>query len=149
MPSTDLTSAQAIRPIAHETASLDGEDVIPLLSEQLVVTKRVVETGTVRLQKHLEERTETIEVPLTSIRYDVIHVPVNEVVSEPPAIRYEGETTVYPVLGERLVVTRETVLLEEVRVTRVLVTTQETSTHTLQREQISEERIESPSASLD
>lgn len=141
MPEIKSATNSVSSQVTSEAANLDGEQIIPLLSEQLVVTKRVVETGVVRLQKHLEERTETIEVPLTSVRYEVEHVPVNQVVSGPPGIRYEGDTTVYPVLGERLVVTKETVLLEEVRVTRVFVTTQETSTHVLQREQMSEERV--------
>lgn len=125
------------------------EEVISLVSEELVVTKRVVETGVIRLHKRLEERTETIAVPLTSVRYEVEHVPINRVVIHQPGIRYEGETTVYPVLGERLVVTRETVLLEEVRVRRVLVTKEETSTHTLQREQVTEERVAATSRSIE
>lgn len=123
--------------------------VIPLLEEQLEVGKRIVGTGTVRLQKHTEERTETIEVPLTSVQWQVEHVPVNQVVAEQPAIRQEGETTVYPVVEERVTILRELVLLEEVRVTRIAVTTTEVSSHILRREQIAEERIAAaPDASL-
>ena len=106
-------SAQDFSP----TSSASSEDyatnaVIPLLEEHVEVGKRVVDTGTLRLQKHTEERTETIEVPLTSVRWKVEHVAVNQVVTERPATRQEGETTVYPVVEERVTVLRELVLLE-------------------------------------
>ena len=115
-------------------------EVIPLMEEQLEVGKRVVSTGTVRLRKHTEERTETIEVPLTTVQWQVEHIPINRVVLEEPAIRQEGETTVYPVLEERVTMLRELVLLEEVRVTRSVATRSEVSEHVLRREQIAEER---------
>ena len=136
MSPQDFSSVQAT---FTEDALEDA--VIPLLEERLAVGKRTVETGTVRLHKHTEERTETLEVPLTSVQWQVEHVPVNQVVSEQPAIRQEGETTVYPVMEERVTILRELVLLEEVRVTRRSVTTTEISSHVLKREQIAEERI--------
>lgn len=116
------------------------DEVIPLMEEQLEVGKRVVSTGTVRLRKHTEERTETIEVPLTSVQWQVEHVPMNQVVPEAPPIRQEGETTVYPVVEERVTILRELVLLEEVRVTRSVATRSEVSSHVLRREHIAEER---------
>ena len=124
------------------TPSLDvtQDAIIPLMEEQLEVGKRVVSTGTVRLRKHTEERAETIEVPLTSVQWQVEHVPVNQVVREAPAIRQEGETTVYPVVEERVTIFRELVLTEEVRVTRSVATRTEVSNHVLRREQIEEER---------
>ena len=71
------------------------------------------------------------------------HVTVDRVVPVVPEIRHEGETTIYPVMEERLVVTRELVLKEEVRVTRVLTTRTETSSHAVSREVMEEERIPS------
>lgn len=114
--------------------------IIPLVEEKLEISKRSVQTGTVRLRKLAEERTETIEVPLTSVRWQVEHVPVNLVVAEQPAIRQEGDTTVYPVMEERVTILRELVLLEEVRVTRSVVTTTEVSSYVLRREQLVDER---------
>lgn len=121
---------------------MDGSThVIPLLSEKLSVTKRVVETGTVRLTKRVEEHTETVEIPLTNVAWEVEHVPLDRVVEEEPPVRYEGDTTVYPVMAERVTVLRELVLVEEVRVTRMIATTTETSTHVLRRETLIEERL--------
>lgn len=129
--------------IEHRDAvsgSLAEEQVIPLIEEQLVVGKRTVETGTVRLHKHTEERTETVRTPLLQVTWQVEHVPVGQVIEDAPAIRQEGETTVYPVVEERLVVRREMVLVEEVRVTRATATVQHESVHRLKREEITEER---------
>lgn len=127
--------------VGVQTPGLAAEgQVIPLIEEQLVVSKRTVETGTVRLHKHTEERVEEVRVPLTEVRWQVEHVPVGRVVESAPGIRQEGDTTVYPVIEERLVVRREIVLVEEVRVTRGTATTQHESTYTLKREQITEDR---------
>ena len=134
-------SEQDFSPISiTPSQSIALNEVIPLMEEQLEVGKRVVSTGTVRLRKHTEERTETIEVPLTSVQWRVEHVSVNQVVPQVPAIRQEGETTVYPVVEERVTIFRELVLLEEVRVTRSVATKTEVSEHVLRREQIAEER---------
>ncbi len=134
-------SEQDLSPVSvTPSQNIALDEVIPLMEEQLEVGKRVVSTGTVRLRKRTKERTETVEVPLTSVQWQVEHVPVNQVVTEQPAIRQEGETTVYPVVEERMTILRELVLLEEVRVTRNVVTTTEVSSHVLRREQIAEER---------
>ena len=134
-------SEQDFSPVTTDPSQDTAQDaVIPLMEEQLEVGKRVVSTGTVRLRKHTEERTKRIEVPLTSVQWQVEHVPINQVVTEQPAIRQDGETTVYPVLEERITILRELVLLEEVHVTRSVTTTTEVSSHILRREQIAEER---------
>ena len=119
---------------------LTEEHIIPVIAEQLEVGKRTVETGTVRLLKHTEERIETVDAPLTRVRYEVEHVPVDRVVAEPPPIRYEGDTTIYPVLEENLIVTRELRLREEIRVTRVSSITNERTSYRLIREDVRTER---------
>ncbi len=126
---------------AVNTEQATEEVVIPLIAEQLVVDKRVVETGTVRLHVRTEEHVEVVEAPLLQVQYTVEHVALGQVVEAVPPIRYEGETTVYPVLEERLIVRREMVLVEEVRVTRREVRTVETQSHVLRREELVEERV--------
>ncbi|MGF7214474.1 uncharacterized protein (TIGR02271 family) [Spirosoma lacussanchae] len=92
--------------------------VIPVIEEQLRVETRQVETGRVRLIKAVQEVEETVAVSLTSETVDIERVPVNQTVAEPPPVRYEGDTTVYPVLKEILVIEKRLMLVEEVRVTR-------------------------------
>ncbi len=116
-----------------------GELVIPLVGETLQLGKRTVETGTVRLHIAVEEQTETVEIPLTRTRWDIQHVPINKVVADAPLTRVEGATTVYPVMAERLVVTRELVLVEELRVTRMEDTEVSASEHLVRRQVVVEE----------
>ena len=123
----------------NETTDLDTQ-VIPLLEEQLQVGKRIVETGTVRLYKQVEERSEVVDMSLERVHYEVSHVPCNIVVAEAPLVRQEGDTIIYPVLEERLVVSRQWVLVEEVHVTRSSTITQQPATYTLKRERLVEER---------
>ena len=135
-------SEQDLPPVAvDEAQKIIEQAAISLLEEELDVSKRVVETGIVRLHKQTEERSETVEVPLTRIEWQVDHVPINQVVMEQPTIRQEGETTIYPVVEERVTILRELVLVEEVHVTRTAVTRVETSSHVLRRERLLEERF--------
>ena len=115
--------------------------LLPLIEEQLDVTTRIRETGILRLKKSTQERTETIEVPLTAVGWRVERVPVDRVVAEAPAVRQEGETTIYPVMEERLVVTRQLVVREEVRVTRVVAVDTKSTTHTVRFETLEEQRM--------
>ena len=141
MPRPEDDQIDLLRPSFEESSAiLTDEHVIPLIAEELEVGKRTVETGVVRLHKHTEERIETVEAPLTRLRYQVEHVPIDRVITEEPAVRYEGETTIYPVLEENLVVVRELRLREEVRVTRVASTTIEKTDYRLLREDVRTER---------
>ncbi len=125
----------------HLSEPSGEQAVIALSEEQIVINKRFVETALVRLHKFTEERTETIEVPLTSVTWGVEHVPMDRVLVQTPGIRQEGKTTVYPVVEERVTILRELVLVEEVRVTRMEATTVQRSTQVLRRERVAEERI--------
>lgn len=121
--------------------------VIPVIEEQVTIDKALVETGRVRVVKTVQERTETVDVPLTSEAYDVERVAVNQyVATPPPAVRYEGDTMIIPVLQEVVVVEKKTLLVEEVRITKRLTTSTETQSVTLRREDVSVER-EQPAAS--
>ncbi|HEY0844767.1 MAG TPA: YsnF/AvaK domain-containing protein [Noviherbaspirillum sp.] len=93
----------------------------PVMEEELHVSKRVVDTGRgVRVHKTVSERDELIEQTLMRDELTVEHVPVGRVVDEGslPQTRYEGDTLVVPVLEEVLVVQKQTLLKEEVRITR-------------------------------
>ena len=134
-------------PHGEQSSVRDGV-MIPVFEEQLEVSKRVVTTGTLSLQKLVEQHVESVSVPLTKTRWHVERIAIDQVVQSAPEIRHEGETTIYPVLEERVVVTRELVLTEEVRVTRVLEARIDTSTHTVTRERVREERTSAGSAAI-
>lgn len=77
--------------------------VIPVLAEELVITKRRIPTGTVRLVKNMESRMEQVEVPLEKEHWEVTRISVGTEVPARSAVREEDGRTVYPVYEERLV----------------------------------------------
>ncbi len=91
--------------------------IVPVIQEQLDVRKHLFTTAIVRIQKVVHEREESIEQPVINSKVEVERVSINRFVDVPPPVRQEGETTIYSVVEEVLVVTKQLVLKEEVRVT--------------------------------
>jgi uncharacterized protein (TIGR02271 family) len=118
----------------------DATILIPLVQEQLQVGKRTVETGKVQLQKSSEAYDVTLDESLAVSIWKVERVPMNEVVERAPASRQEGSTTIYPLVEERLVLTKQLVLVEEIRVTQEFSERRDTQTVTLRRETLSVDR---------
>lgn len=118
----------------------EEELVIPLIEEQVKVGKQVVETGRVRLLKTVEENEETVTMPLTEEEISVERKPIGQYVEEPPAVRKEGGTTIYPVIKEVLVIEKKLMLVEEIHVTKRQRTTIASEAVTLRSESISVER---------
>jgi uncharacterized protein (TIGR02271 family) len=113
------------------------EKVIPVIEETLHVDKKWVETGKVNISKKVTEHEETIDVPLSHEEVNIERVEVNKYIETlPPPVRYEGETMIIPVLRE--VVVKRVLLVEELRVTKKDVQTQEKKLVTLKKDIISE-----------
>jgi stress response protein YsnF len=74
----------------------------------------------------------------------VEHVPVGRVVAESdmPQMRYEGDTLVVPVFEEVLVVQKQLLLKEEVRITRHRTEVRIPETVLLRSEQVTAERFD-------
>ncbi|AUD06831.1 YsnF/AvaK domain-containing protein [Spirosoma pollinicola] len=113
---------------------------IPLLEERLQVTTQLVETGRVRLRKTVHQTDETVTIPLLSEGYIVERTAINAYVDELPATRQEGQTTIYPVVKEVLVVQKRLLLIEEIWVTSQQTQIQDTQTVRLRREEMTVER---------
>jgi len=99
-------------------AAVRREDVetIPVVVETARVEKRVVETGRAVIHKTVSERDEVVNALLARHDVTVERVPVDRVVTELPVPRQEGETWVVPVFEERLVIEKQLVLKEELRI---------------------------------
>ena len=95
----------------------DDVIVIPVIQEEIEVRKHQFATGTVRIRKVVHERDEVIEESTIHRTVEIERVPINSIVGEPPPIRHEGPTTIYSVVEEVLVLTKQFVLKEEVRIT--------------------------------
>jgi uncharacterized protein (TIGR02271 family) len=120
--------------------SSSGQTLIPLIEEQLQVSKRVVPTGLVRLRKGVEEFDAKIDEILAVRTYDIERVVLNQLIETVPTVRTDGYTTIYPLVEERLVLTKQLILKEEVRVTRRDTERVDTQTVVLSREHLVVER---------
>jgi uncharacterized protein (TIGR02271 family) len=93
--------------------------VIPLHAEEVSIGKRQVATGRVKVATVTQSREEVFEQPLQTERIEVERVPVGRVIEKAPEIRTEEDVTIIPVVEETLVLQRQLVLKEEVRIRRV------------------------------
>jgi uncharacterized protein (TIGR02271 family) len=133
-----LTFASVREGLLHDNIEM----VIPVIEEEVEVARQDVERRRVRIAKSVHEREVIIDQPLTQEHVDVNRVVVNRMVDEAPAVRYEGDTIIMPVLEEVVVVDIRLMLREEVHVTRRRVETHEPQHVTLRREEVSVETIE-------
>jgi uncharacterized protein (TIGR02271 family) len=116
--------------------------IIPVVEEQLEVSRERVETGRVRISKTIESREVVVDDPLNREKVRVEHVPINQVVTgDVPQIREEGGVTVIPILEERVVTRTELVLVEEVRIHRDRSEYHDPQTVTLRKEVVAIERF--------
>ena len=89
-----------------------------------------------RLEKHVHEYQETLDEQLLVRTFDIERVRLQQVVDVAPPVRQEGDTTIYPIVEERLVLTKELVLREELRVTRRNTEQRDTRVVSLKRESV-------------
>ena len=116
-------------------------EVIPLVEERLVVSKRLVEREGVRVRVITDEVAELARVSLRSERIEIERVPIDRQVERAPDVREEDGVTVIPVLEEVVVVEKRLVLKEELRVRRVADTREEEQPVTLRRQRAEVERL--------
>jgi len=116
--------------------------VVPILSEELKISREQVVTGGVRVHKTVQERTETVDQPTFEEKIEVERVTVNQFVDAPPPVRYEGDVMIMPLLEEVLVVEKRLVLREEVRISKHRETVNKPQQIVLRREEVTLERIE-------
>jgi uncharacterized protein (TIGR02271 family) len=119
----------------NRTPDETGETVIPLLAEEVAVSKQVVETGRVQVARVTHEREQLIDELLARETVEIIRVPVGQPVDAMPAIRDEGDTIVIPLVEEVLVVERRLFLKEEVRIRRVRSTERHQESVTLRHQE--------------
>ena len=101
---------------APEARAQGRPGVIPVIQEQATVTKRVVETGKVRVSKRVREYEEIVDVPSFQEEVRVERVPIGQFIDAAPEVRTEGETTIIPVVEERYVLEKKLFLAEELHV---------------------------------
>lgn len=104
-----------------DTQRQPAQMTFPVMEEEAQVSRRVIDTGRgVRIHKTVRGREQVVDPPLIRDELEVEHVSIGRVIgdNEAPATRYDGDTLVVPVLEEVLVVQKQLLLKEEVRITR-------------------------------
>ena len=121
---------------------------VPVVEEQLRVGARTRETERVRIDKTVGEREVEVDEPLLAEDVEVERVCIDppREVDVPPPVRTEGDTTVVPVLEERLVIEKRLVVREELRITRVARHVRDPRRVVLRSEHVSVARMRSGNA---
>ncbi len=122
--------------------------VIPILSERMLVSKRRVPTGGVRITKQVHSREQAIKDHGYEEDVQVDRVPVNKIIDKPAKTRFEGKTMIIPVMEEVLVVEKRLMLKEEVRVTKFRQQLAAPDNVELREEEVSVEKLE-PEPTMD
>jgi uncharacterized protein (TIGR02271 family) len=118
------------------------DDPIPIAREQLVVDKKTVETGRVRVTTRVDERTAWIDEELAREDVHAEWVDVNRETDAVSEIRTEGDTLIIPLYEEVLVVEKRLVLRQELRLTRRMATRPYQAEIPLRRMHADVERVE-------
>jgi uncharacterized protein (TIGR02271 family) len=117
-------------------ADAQGDLRIPLAEERLNVQTRPIDLGEIRVHKTVEEVEEVQRGPLNHEEVQIERVKVNRPVEAPEERRQEGEWLVIPIMEEVLVVKKQLVVIEEIRIRKQLVAEEHEVRETLRREQV-------------
>jgi stress response protein YsnF len=107
--------------IAKNPGTTEGEHqdesvVVPVVEETAELRKTERITERVRVSTTVEEREQHLQEELCSESIEIERVPVGRVVVALPPPRTEGDVLIVPVVEERAVVSKELVVVEEVRI---------------------------------
>lgn len=131
--------------LAERIDDTAGEVVLPLVEESLLVGKRRVETGRVRVSVNTEIEERVVRETLRSERTEIERIPIGRELADgeaTPGMRQEPDgTVVVPVLEEVLVVERRLVLKEEIRMRLVAVHEPVEQPVTIRKQRASVERL--------
>ncbi len=107
---TPVYGAKAAKSVSNET----GETTIPVVEEELVVGKREVDRGGVRVYSHVTERPVEKDVTLREERINVERRPVNRPATAADFEVGRGSTIELNAMGEEAVVGKTSRVVEEV-----------------------------------
>ncbi len=122
----------------QNAVATDSDQIrVPVREEELVAGKQQEEVGRVHLHKEVVEEQETVNVPLRRERVTVERVPVTGDASIDDGQDAFTERDIdVPVMGEEAVVGKRTVVAEEVRLHKDIVTEQQQVSDTVRKERV-------------
>lgn len=113
------------------------EYVVPVVREEAHADAVPVQTGGVRVTKHVEGHDEILEQELRRGRVEIKRVKTDRVVEGPQQVQRVGDTLVIPVVSEVLHIEKRWVVTEEIHITQI----QETET-VQERVRVNEEQAQ-------
>src|SRR6476469_3129546 len=117
-------SSETNENINNESLPKDQSLVIPVIEETVSVDKQEVVTGKLRIEKHVVETNEAVNVNLQHDEYTIRRVARNEYVDDgAPQVRHEGNTLIIPVVKEVMI--KRLLLVKEVQMIKEVLTTNE------------------------
>lgn len=134
-------------PFGQGTAPASAHEpdlIVPVFEERAHVERQVVETGKVQISKRVVEHQEFVVEPI--LREDVVikRVPMNQEVTGPLSVRYEGDVMIVPLVEEVVVTQKKLMLREEVRISRKRETVPSKQPVTLRKEEVVVDRDDHP-----
>jgi uncharacterized protein (TIGR02271 family) len=109
---------------------------LPIAEERLVPAKQLVDLGELRLHKSVTRHEEVIREPVTRDDLVVERVPIGRPLDAPLEPRFEGDWLIIPIMEEVLVVRKQLMLTEEVRLRKRQVTEEREVHETTRHERI-------------
>jgi uncharacterized protein (TIGR02271 family) len=119
--------------------------VIPVIQEQLHITKQVIESGTISISKKIIEENYDAELSVYHEDLVVERIAKNEYIEgDLPKIRTDGDTTIIPVIKE--IIIKRIMLIEELHITKRKTDALVPVHEVLRKEEITISRSDRPSA---
>jgi uncharacterized protein (TIGR02271 family) len=112
------------------------EIVLPIIEEQASIDKKEIETGTVRVTRHVSQEDVPVHIVLSHDECKVEHVPAGYYVEKAPDVRWEGDTMIVPVMREVAVVEKKLLLVEELNIRKAKIQESYTEQVTIRKEGI-------------
>lgn len=117
--STDSANTVVETPAVETLPDDNRETVIPLLEEEVSVSKRVVPTSRVQVSRVTHSHEQLVDELLSREQVEVERVAIDKPIDAMPSVREEGDSIIVPVVEEVLKIERLLILKEEVRIRRV------------------------------
>ena len=111
-----------------DTLAVAETDSAMLLHAERAVVSKLRLTTIVRAVRSTTTRDEPVDEELTHDQVVIERVAIGRQVDAAPPIRHEGDTTVFPVVEEIIVIERRLILKEEVRVRQIRTTSRHIET---------------------
>lgn len=148
MASHALPSSERVAPVTTKTVPggleaprTSEEQVLPVVMEEITISKIVEPVEHVRAETRVVERELPLETEVAHEEIEVSRVPVGRFVDEAPTVRVDGDTTIVPVVEEVAFVTKRLLLKEEVHLTKRRVVEPRTATVSVREEHVHVERL--------